>query len=105
MGGHCRQADILAVAVGRPALIKGDMIRPGAIVVDVGVNRVPVLDAHGQPVLNAKGRPQFRTVGDVDFEPAREAAGWITPVPGGVGPLTVMMLLRNVVEAGKQVGS
>ncbi len=100
---HTRRADVLIVAVGKPGLITAPMVKPGAMVIDVGVNRVPVLDPDGRPVLNEKAKPQHKTVGDVDFEPVSEIAGWITPVPGGVGPLTVTMLLRNVVEAAKRV--
>ncbi|MBE3132441.1 MAG: hypothetical protein IMZ55_03135, partial [Acidobacteria bacterium] len=80
-------------------LISGEHVRPGATVIDVGINRVPVLDAAGQPVFNDKGRPKMKTVGDVDFESAAAVAGAITPVPGGVGPVTVAMLLRNTVRA------
>ncbi|MCY3020611.1 MAG: bifunctional 5,10-methylenetetrahydrofolate dehydrogenase/5,10-methenyltetrahydrofolate cyclohydrolase [Planctomycetota bacterium] len=98
---HTRAADILVVAVGKPGLIKASMVKRGALVVDVGVNRVPVLDADGRPVLNEKGNPAHKTVGDVDFEEVKELAQWITPVPGGVGPLTVTMLLRNVAEAAR----
>ncbi len=98
---HTRRADILVVAVGKPGLIRAGMVKPGAMIVDVGENRLPVLDAGGKPVLNEKCRQKFKTVGDVDFEAVREVAGWITPVPGGVGPVTVSCLLRNVAEAGK----
>lgn len=98
---HTRRADVLVVAVGKPNLIKANMLKPGVMVIDVGVNRVPVLDANGQQTLNDKGKPAFKTVGDVDYEPVKELAGWITPVPGGVGPVTVSMLLRNVTEAAK----
>ncbi|MGD0092094.1 MAG: bifunctional 5,10-methylenetetrahydrofolate dehydrogenase/5,10-methenyltetrahydrofolate cyclohydrolase [Planctomycetota bacterium] len=98
---HTRRADVLVVAVGKPGLITAHMVKPGALVVDVGVNRVPVLDGQGQPVLNEKGEPVYRIVGDVDFAGVKEVAEWITPVPGGVGPLTVTMLLRNVTEAAK----
>jgi len=98
---HTRRADILVVAVGKPGLIRAEMVKPGAMVIDVGVNRVPVLGPDGKQTLNEKGKPAFRTVGDVDYEPVEKIAGWITPVPGGVGPLTVTMLLRNVVEAAK----
>lgn len=99
---HTRHADVLIVAVGKPGLIKAEMVKEGAMVIDVGVNRVPVLDASGNQMLNDKGKPAFKTVGDVDFETVREKASWITPVPGGVGPMTVTMLLRNVVNAAKQ---
>lgn len=100
--GHCLTADILVAATGRPELIKGDWVKEGAVVIDVGVNREPILDSDGQQLLNEKGRPRFRTVGDVEFEKAKERAALITPVPGGVGPMTVIMLLKNVVDACKQ---
>ncbi|MFH0938884.1 MAG: bifunctional 5,10-methylenetetrahydrofolate dehydrogenase/5,10-methenyltetrahydrofolate cyclohydrolase [Planctomycetota bacterium] len=100
---HTRNADLLIAAAGRPALIKAEMVKPGAMVIDVGTNRVRVLDAHGQPALNEKGKPAFKTVGDVDTEPVKTVAEWITPVPGGVGPVTVMILLRNVVEAANSL--
>jgi methylenetetrahydrofolate dehydrogenase (NADP+)/methenyltetrahydrofolate cyclohydrolase len=89
----CRRADILVAAVGRPEMIKGDWVKPGAAVIDVGINRI---DAGGD-------RPKL--VGDVDFAGAREKAGAITPVPGGVGPMTIAVLLRNtVVAACRQAG-
>jgi len=99
--GMCRRADILVVAAGRPGLVTGDMVKPGALVVDVGINRVPVLDEQGNPVLNERGKPKKKTVGDVDFESVKEVAGKITPVPGGVGPMTVAILLENVVKAAE----
>lgn len=95
---HTKRADVLFVAAGKAGLIKGSMIKPGAIVIDVGINRVPVLDADGKPALNEKGKPKTKVVGDVVFEEAREVCSYITPVPGGVGPLTVAMLLKNTVE-------
>jgi methylenetetrahydrofolate dehydrogenase (NADP+)/methenyltetrahydrofolate cyclohydrolase len=88
---HTRQADALIVAVGKPGLITADMVKPGAAVIDIGINLIEVTKADG-----TKGS---KTVGDVDFEGVHEVAGWITPVPGGVGPMTVAMLLRNTVEA------
>lgn len=81
----CQKADIIVAAVGRPKLVKGDWIKPGAVVIDVGINR------------NEDGK----LCGDVDFESAKEVAGFITPVPGGVGPLTIAYLLSNVVSAAK----
>lgn len=81
--GHIARADVLVVAVGKPGMVKGDRIKPGAIVVDVGINRLP----------------SGKLVGDVDFESARKRAGWITPVPGGVGPMTVATLLSNTLDA------
>jgi methylenetetrahydrofolate dehydrogenase (NADP+)/methenyltetrahydrofolate cyclohydrolase len=81
----CRRADILVAAVGRPRMVQGDWIKPGATVIDVGINRID----------------DGTLVGDVDFEPAAERAGLITPVPGGVGPMTIAMLLRNTLEAAK----
>jgi methylenetetrahydrofolate dehydrogenase (NADP+)/methenyltetrahydrofolate cyclohydrolase len=89
----CRTADILVAAVGRPEMIKGDWIKPGATVIDVGINRVPSRD----PVKAAEGKT--RVVGDVDFNEAVEIAGRITPVPGGVGPMTIACLLANTYTA------
>ena len=86
----CREADILVVAVGRPGLVRGDWIKPGACVLDVGINRVPAPE---------KGEGGSRLVGDVDFGEALAVAGAITPVPGGVGPMTIAALLRNTVLA------
>ena len=91
--GMCRQADILVVAVGRPEMVKRDWIKPGAVVVDVGINRVPSKD----PVKAAEGKT--RLVGDVDFADALEVASAVTPVPGGVGLLTVIFLMANTVKA------
>ncbi|ANF54381.1 bifunctional methylenetetrahydrofolate dehydrogenase/methenyltetrahydrofolate cyclohydrolase [Brevundimonas naejangsanensis] len=89
----CRTADILVAAVGRPEMIKGDWIKPGAAVIDVGINRVSSRD----PVKAAEGKT--RVVGDVDFNEAVEVAGRITPVPGGVGPMTIACLLANTYTA------
>ena len=83
---HTRRADILVAAVGRAGFITGDMIKPGAVVIDVGINRV-----------DGKVR------GDVDFESASDVAGWITPVPGGVGKMTITMLLQNTLEAAERM--
>jgi len=101
LASHTRNAEILIVAVGKAGLIKGDMIKQGAIVIDVGINRVPVLDETGKPVVDSEGKRKMKTVGDVVFEEAVEKASYITPVPGGVGPLTVVMLLRNTLTAYK----
>jgi methylenetetrahydrofolate dehydrogenase (NADP+)/methenyltetrahydrofolate cyclohydrolase len=83
---HTRRADILVAAVGRARMITGDMIKPGATVIDVGINRTP----------------EGKLCGDVDFESAKEVAGAITPVPGGVGPMTITMLLANTLEAAER---
>ncbi len=89
VAAHTRQADVMVVAVGRPEMITGDMIKPGAVVIDVGINRLD----------NGK------LCGDVAFASASEVAGWITPVPGGVGPMTIAMLLQNTVQiAQKRLG-
>ncbi len=88
---HTRRAEALFVAVGKAGLITGDMIKPGAAVIDIGINQVEVMGDNGESHLE--------TVGDVDFESAHEVAGWITPVPGGVGPATLSILMRNVVAA------
>ncbi len=93
LAAHVRRADILIAAVGKPAMITGDMLRPGAVVIDVGINRVD----------DASARRGYRLVGDVDFESAKEVASLITPVPGGVGPMTIAMLLRNTVKAAEQM--
>lgn len=89
----CRQADILVAAVGRPEMIKGDWIKPGATVIDVGINRVPSRD----PAKAAEGKT--RVVGDVAYEEAEAVASRITPVPGGVGPMTIACLLANTYTA------
>ncbi|MEM1138911.1 MAG: bifunctional methylenetetrahydrofolate dehydrogenase/methenyltetrahydrofolate cyclohydrolase FolD [Pseudomonadota bacterium] len=86
----CRHADLLIAAVGRPRMMTPDYVRPGATVIDVGINRVDAPD---------KGEGGTRLVGDVDFEPVYEVAGHITPVPGGVGPMTIACLLRNTLQA------
>ncbi len=87
LADECRRADILVAAVGRPNMIKGDWIKPGATVIDVGINRVPAENG------------KTRLVGDVDFAEAVKVAGAITPVPGGVGPMTIAMLMKNTLEA------
>jgi methylenetetrahydrofolate dehydrogenase (NADP+)/methenyltetrahydrofolate cyclohydrolase len=86
-----RQADILIAAIGRAEMITADMIKPGAVVIDVGVNRVDAPERE-------RG---YKLVGDVAFEEAKEVAGAITPVPGGVGPMTIAMLLKNTVDAAE----
>lgn len=86
-----RRADLVIAAVGQPHMVKGDWIKPGAVVIDVGINRIPKEDG------------KTRLVGDVDFEAAKEIAGAITPVPGGVGPMTVACLLKNTVEAACRI--
>ncbi len=93
----CREADILVAAVGRPEMVRGDWIKPGATVIDVGINRVPARD----PEAAAAGKT--RVVGDVAFDEARQVAGFITPVPGGVGPMTIACLLRNTVAAACRI--
>lgn len=94
--GLCRTADILVAAVGRPEMIKGDWVKPGATVVDVGINRIPAPE---------KGEGKSRLVGDVDFAAAEKEAGAITPVPGGVGPMTIALLMANtLVSASRAAG-
>src|SRR6185503_18361845 len=92
-GTITRHADILIAAVGRAQLIKADMVKPGVIVIDVGVNRV-------DDASNPKG---YRLVGDVAFDEVAQVAEAISPVPGGVGPMTITMLLRNTLEAARQM--
>ena len=93
--GHCKRADILIVAAGVPGLVKPEWIKPGACVIDVGVNRV------GEKISEKTGKKIAILKGDVDFDEAKEIAGSITPVPGGVGPMTVTMLMVNTLKALK----
>ncbi len=93
LGAITRLADIVIVAVGRPGTVTADMVRPGAVVIDVGTNRVDAPDTE-------RG---YKVVGDVDFDAVREVASWITPVPGGVGPMTIAMLLSNTVDAAERL--
>ena len=103
----CREADLLVAAIGRPGFVTRDFVRPGAAVVDVGINRLTSLDGAPEGLrrservrraIEEKGRI---LVGDVDFDAVSEVAGFLTPVPGGVGPLTVAMLLSNTVKAAR----
>jgi methylenetetrahydrofolate dehydrogenase (NADP+)/methenyltetrahydrofolate cyclohydrolase len=93
--GHCKRADILIVAAGVPGLVKPQWIKPGACVIDVGVNRV------GEKISEKTGKKIAILKGDVDFDEAKEIAGYITPVPGGVGPMTVTMLMVNTLKSMK----
>ncbi|HNX33630.1 MAG TPA: bifunctional methylenetetrahydrofolate dehydrogenase/methenyltetrahydrofolate cyclohydrolase FolD [Kiritimatiellia bacterium] len=95
LAAFTRQADILVVAAGRPNTVTGEMIKPGAAVIDVGVNRIP----------DATKKSGFRLAGDVDFDSAKEVASLITPVPGGVGPMTITMLLYNTLESARRAAS
>ena len=92
LAAHCRRADVLIVAAGVPGLVRADWIKPGATVIDVGVNRVGFNEKTGKAIL----------AGDVDFAAAREVAGKITPVPGGVGPMTIAMLMQNTVRSARR---
>ena len=97
-----RQADILVAAIGKAKFVKADMVKPGAYVIDVGVNGVPVLNPDGTPAINEKtGKPKTKLVGDVDFDAVKEVAAAITPVPGGVGPMTIAMLMKNTLRGAK----
>ena len=89
IGEHCRRADILIAAMGVPEFVKANMVKPGAVVIDVGVNRIP----------DPEAKNGSRLVGDVDFADVQPVAGRITPNPGGVGPMTIAMLLRNTIRA------
>jgi len=94
LASHTRRADIVIAAIGKPEAITGDMIRPGAVLIDVGINRVPDDSV-------SRG---YRLVGDVQYESASQVASVISPVPGGVGPMTIAMLLKNTVRAARQAG-
>jgi methylenetetrahydrofolate dehydrogenase (NADP+)/methenyltetrahydrofolate cyclohydrolase len=91
---HTRRADLIIAAAGRPGVVTPDMVKPGAVVIDVGINRV----------TDATAKNGYRLVGDVDFDGVRQVASHITPVPGGVGPMTIAMLLRNTVKAATALG-
>jgi methylenetetrahydrofolate dehydrogenase (NADP+)/methenyltetrahydrofolate cyclohydrolase len=91
IGSHCRRADILIAAMGVAEFVKADMVKPGAVVVDVGVNRVS----------DSSAKSGSRLVGDVDFAAVQPIAGQITPNPGGVGPMTIAMLMQNTVKAAE----
>ena len=95
IGGHCRRADILVAAMGVARFVKADMVKPGAVVIDVGVNRI----------ADAQAKAGYRLVGDVAFEEVQPVAGRITPNPGGVGPMTIAMLMRNTVRAAEQTAT
>lgn len=90
LAAECREADILVAAVGRPGMITAGMVKPGAVVIDVGINRIPC--------IKEDGTEGSRLVGDVDYASVSEVAGFITPVPGGVGPMTITMLMENTIE-------
>jgi methylenetetrahydrofolate dehydrogenase (NADP+)/methenyltetrahydrofolate cyclohydrolase len=91
LASHTRRADVLVVAVGKAGLISADLVKEGAVVVDVGINRITLPDG------------TKKTTGDVDFDGVKERAGWITPVPGGVGPVTVAMLMKNTIRSAELV--
>jgi methylenetetrahydrofolate dehydrogenase (NADP+) / methenyltetrahydrofolate cyclohydrolase len=95
LASHCQRADILIVAAGVPGLVKPEWIKPGSCVIDVGVNRV------GEKISEKTGKKIAILRGDVDFDAAREIAGYITPVPGGVGPMTITMLMKNTLSSFK----
>jgi methylenetetrahydrofolate dehydrogenase (NADP+)/methenyltetrahydrofolate cyclohydrolase len=95
MASHCKRADILIVAAGVPDLVKPEWIKPGACVIDVGVNRV------GEKISEKTGKKIAILKGDVNFEAAQQVAGYITPVPGGVGPMTITMLMKNTLKSLK----
>ncbi len=101
-----RDADILIAAIGKPLFVTAEMVKRGAAVIDVGVNRVDAAFAerlaHDEAKSRALAKNGYATVGDVDFARVREVAGWITPVPGGVGPMTIAMLMKNTVAAARR---
>ena len=88
---HTRRADAVFIAVGKAGLLKGEMLKPGVVVIDIGINQIETEDG------------KSRVVGDCDYDACRNVAGWITPVPGGVGPVTVAVLMRNTVVAARRL--
>ena len=97
-----RQADIIIAAIGRAEMVRGDWIKPGAAIIDVGINGIPLFNPDGTPLISQKtGKPRQKLVGDVNFEEAKEVAAFITPVPGGVGPMTIAMLMANTFRAAE----
>jgi 5,10-methylene-tetrahydrofolate dehydrogenase/methenyl tetrahydrofolate cyclohydrolase len=97
-----KNADIIIAAIGRAEMVRGDWIKPGAAVIDVGINGVPKLGPDGVQMISPKtGKPMQRLVGDVNYEEAKDVAGFITPVPGGVGPMTIAMLMANTLRAAE----
>ena len=95
LAGICRRADILIAAVGRSEMVKADWVKPGAVVIDVGINRIPDLSK----------KSGFRLAGDVAYEEVAPLGSAITPVPGGVGPMTIAMLMKNTLQAARQIGA
>ncbi|MEN3013824.1 MAG: bifunctional 5,10-methylenetetrahydrofolate dehydrogenase/5,10-methenyltetrahydrofolate cyclohydrolase [Endomicrobiia bacterium] len=96
---HTRRAEILIVAVGKPNFITADMVKDGAVVIDVGINKIKVLDENGKEIIDEKsGKPKTKIVGDVDFENVSKKASFITPVPGGVGSVTTCILAKNLLH-------
>jgi methylenetetrahydrofolate dehydrogenase (NADP+)/methenyltetrahydrofolate cyclohydrolase len=102
LGAVLRECEIVCVATGKPGLVTAEMVREGAVVVDVGMNYVPALDENGQVRQDAEGQPMYIPVGDVDFASVAGKAGWITPVPGGVGPMTIASVLWNTLVLYRQ---
>ena len=106
LAGVTREADILIAAIGKPLFVTAEMVKPGAAVIDVGVNRVDAAFAgrlaHDEAKARVLAKNGYATVGDVDFARVRDVAGWITPVPGGVGPMTIAMLMKNTVAAAER---
>jgi methylenetetrahydrofolate dehydrogenase (NADP+)/methenyltetrahydrofolate cyclohydrolase len=101
LAAKTRHADIVFTAVGKPGLLTGPMLKPGCVVIDIGIKQVPQLTPDGHPAHDEHGAPLYRIAGDADFDSVREVAAWLTPVPGGVGPVTVAMLVHNCVVAAR----
>ena len=95
LSAHTRKADVLIAAIGKPEFVTADMVKPGAVVIDVGINRV----------ADPSAKKGYRLLGDVAFGPVSAIASKMTPVPGGVGPMTIAMLLKNTVRAAEQIGA
>ena len=99
---HTRASDVIFCAAGKAGLLRGDMVKSGAIVIDIGINEVPETGPDGKPVLDASGRPKTKVAGDAVYDEVAQVASYVTPVPGGVGPVAQMILVRNWVACAKR---
>jgi methylenetetrahydrofolate dehydrogenase (NADP+)/methenyltetrahydrofolate cyclohydrolase len=102
VAAHTRASDVIFCAAGKAGLLRGDMVKPGAIVIDIGINEVPVPGPDGRPAVDAQGRPRTKVVGDAVYDEVAQVASHVTPVPGGVGPVAQVILVRNWVACARR---